>query len=68
MSSLKEAMLKKIALKAKELKFNGIETPRKIFMIPKSFADYDCQTTSFKLIRHKAKNVFISQIDQMYGK
>jgi len=38
--------------KAKELKFNGIERPKKILMIPKSFAEYDCQTTSFKLKRH----------------
>jgi hypothetical protein len=68
MSQIKEAMLKKIAVKAKELKFNGIETPRAIHMIPKTFSEYDCQTTSFKLIRHKAKNMFIKEIDAMYGK
>jgi hypothetical protein len=51
--------LAKIALKAKELKFNGIEVPKQLFLIPKSFADYDCLTTSFKLQRHQAKKVFL---------
>lgn len=53
--------------KAKELKFNGIERPKKIHMIPKSFAEYDCQTTSFKLKRHEAKKTFIKEINAMYG-
>lgn len=61
-------MLKKIAKTGKEMKFNGIEIPRAIHMIPASFAEYDCLTTSFKLIRHKAKNAFQAEIDSMYGK
>lgn len=52
MEKMKELMIVKMGEKAKELKFNGIEKPRKIYMIPKSFAEYDCQTTSFKLQRH----------------
>lgn len=68
MKSIKDAMLKKIAITAKEMKFNGIETPRAIHMVPSSFSEYDCMTTSFKLIRHKAKNVFLKEINTMYGK
>lgn len=50
------------------MKFNGIEIPRAIHMIPASFAEYDCMTTSFKLIRHKAKIAFLKEINAMYGK
>lgn len=65
---LKKAFLAKIALKAKEMKFNGIEVPKKVFFIPKSFADYDCLTTSFKLQRHHAKKAFMKEITAMYAK
>lgn len=51
-SELKKALLAKIAAKAKEVKFNGIEVPKKVHLIPKSFAEYNCLTTSFKLQRH----------------
>ena len=68
MKSVKEALLKKIALKAKEMKFNSIEVPKGVHLIPKSFADYDCQTTSFKLKRHEAKKVFLPHLNKLYGK
>lgn len=60
--------MKKIAKTGREMKFNGIEIPRAIHMIPASFAEYDCMTTSFKLIRHKAKIAFLKEINAMYGK
>lgn len=46
-------------MQAKKVKFNGIEVPKKVMFIPKSFAEYDCLTTSFKLQRHQAKKKFI---------
>lgn len=50
------------------MKFNGIEVPKKVFLIPKSFAEYNCLTTSFKLQRHHAKKTFLSEIEKMYAK
>ena len=65
---LKKLLLARIAAKAKEAKFNGIEVPKKVHLIPKSFAEYDCLTTSFKLQRHQAKKTFLAEIEEMYAK
>jgi len=53
--------------KAKELKFNSLEIPKKVTLVPKPFIDYDCVTTSFKLKRHQSKLVFKGDIERMYG-
>lgn len=62
-----QTLQKKIAATAKTLKFNGIEVPKQVTLVPKPFIDYDIVTTSFKLKRHEAKKVFKADIDRMYG-
>jgi len=63
---IKTKILADMNKKGKESKINSFELAKQIHLEPESFATKDLMTPTFKLVRHKAKNIYQKVIDELY--
>ncbi|EGR31307.1 hypothetical protein IMG5_113440 [Ichthyophthirius multifiliis] len=65
---VKDLFLKKLESFGKAEGLQGFEIPKKVYFIKKSFSEYGCMTSSFKIQRHLARDIFKQEILSMYEK
>ncbi|KAL4505874.1 hypothetical protein ABPG72_013635 [Tetrahymena utriculariae] len=61
------AVLASLEKQGRADKLAGFELAKKLYIHPESMANLNCMTTTMKIQRHNAKNVFKQQIDKMYS-
>ena len=61
-----EQVVKNLAAATKAAQLKGFERIKKIEIVSKSFEELGLLTTTFKIVRHKAKEHFKASIDRLY--
>ena len=64
--AVNEQVVKNLLAATKESKLKGFEKIKRVAIISQSFEELGLLTTTFKIIRHKAKDHFAAKIDQLY--